>query len=450
MPRSPGVAASSPRWGLKMAGISRDGPGGHAPGRRQARPSRRSFLAGAAGAVAALGGGVLLSGCGGGTGAGGTGTGATRPELLLASPEHPVKWPVAADNPPIEPDQEPEANATLKIYNWNDYINADTVKAFETAYKSYKVKVQVSTFNTMEEALGKIRSGQTDFDVFFPTYDQLGKLVQSGLLRPLQHSYIDNIEQVWPVFKNPFYDQGWQYAVPYVVYSTGIAWRVDKVSEDIAARANPWDVFWDARYKGRIGVLDDMRETMSVALLRNKIHDLNTGDQAHLDVVRKQLVELARTVNPVVNIKDYVDLPEGRTFVNHAWSGDMVNAQYYMPKGQSADVIRYWFPPDSKGPVNNDLMVVMRGGKAPVLAHHFLNFMLDFDNAMSNMSFVGYQPPQVKVTPELLVEQEYIPQNLTTAIVTEQHVANGLRELELAPDVEARWQQVWQEFKAGG
>ena len=393
---------------------------------------------------------MLLSACGGGgSGTGGTRGGGAR-QLQLASPEHPVTWPVAADNPPIQPGMEPERDATLKLYNWSDYINADTAKAFEKQYKQYNVKVQVSTFNTMEEALGKIRSGQTEFDIFFPTYDQLGKLVQSGLLRPLQHSYVDNIDQAWPVFRNPFYDQGWQYSVPYVVYSTGIAWRVDKVSEDIAARPNPWDVFWDARYKGRIGLLDDMRETMAVVLLRNKIYDLNTGDPAHLDVARKQLVELAQTVNPVVNIKDYVDLPEARTFVNHAWSGDMVNAQYYMPKGQSADVIRYWFPSDSKGPVNNDLMVLMRGGKNPVLAHHFLNFMLDFDNAMQNMSFVGYQPPLVKVTPELLVEQEYIAQNLTPAIVTEQHVANGLRELELSPEVEARWQDVWQEFKAGG
>jgi spermidine/putrescine transport system substrate-binding protein len=238
--------------------------------------------------------------------------------------------------------------------------------------------------------------------------------------------------------------------VPYVVYSTGIAWRVDKVSEDIGARPNPWDVFWDTRYKGRIGVLDDMREAMAVALLRNKIYDLNTGDQAHLDVVRTQLVELARTVNPVVNVKDYVDLPEGRTFVNHAWSGDMVNAQYYMPKGQSADVMRYWFPADSKGPVNNDLMVLLRGGKAPVLAHHFLNFLLDFDNAMENMSWNGYQPPQLKATADLLVEQEYIPKNLTPAIVTEEQVAGGRRELELSPEVETRWQRVWLEYKAGG
>jgi hypothetical protein len=42
-----------------------------------------------------------------------------------------------------------------------------------------------------------------------------------------------------------------------------------------------------------------------------------------------------------------------------------------MPKGQSADVMRYWFPPDNKGPVNSDLIVLPRSGRNPVLGHLF-------------------------------------------------------------------------------
>ncbi len=76
------------------------------------------------------------------------------------------------------------------------------------------------------------------------------------------------------------------------------------------------------------------------------------------------------------------------------WSGDVVNAQYYLPKGQSVDVLRYWFPEDGKGLVDNDLMVVLKGGKNPVLAHLFLDHMLDETNALKNFGFIGYQPPQ--------------------------------------------------------
>ena len=86
----------------------------------------------------------------------------------------------------------------------------------------------------MDEAVAKLRAGQVAFDVLFPTYDFLGKLVQSNLLRPLNHAYVPNITQVWPVFQNPFYAPGWRFSVPYTIYTTGIAWRVDKLDADVA------------------------------------------------------------------------------------------------------------------------------------------------------------------------------------------------------------------------
>ena len=80
--------------------------------------------------------------------------------------------------------------------------------------KKYNCKVQVTTFNTMDEALAKLRSGLS-FDVFMGvTVDVLGQLIESKLIQPLNHSYIPNITQAWPDFPNPFYDQGWQYTVP--------------------------------------------------------------------------------------------------------------------------------------------------------------------------------------------------------------------------------------------
>ena len=58
---------------------------------------------------------------------------------------------------------EPEKDATLKIYNWVAYINQAVVNDFG---KKYNCKVEVTTFNTMNEAMAKLRSGQVDFDVF--------------------------------------------------------------------------------------------------------------------------------------------------------------------------------------------------------------------------------------------------------------------------------------------
>ena len=48
------------------------------------------------------------------------------------------------------------------------------------------------------------------------------QLIEGKLVQPLNHSYIPNITQAWSDFTNPFYDQGWQYTVPYTIYTTGI------------------------------------------------------------------------------------------------------------------------------------------------------------------------------------------------------------------------------------
>jgi spermidine/putrescine transport system substrate-binding protein len=415
------------------------------PPARPGRINRRAFLQQSAGALALTTGGILLGACGGGN---------RRAQLskagpLLASPSHPVKWPIYPDNQPIANGMTPERDATLKLYNWADYINKKVVQDFAKKYKQYGVKVQISTFNNMDEALAKVRSGKLDFDIMFPTYDVLGKLVQARYLRPINHSYVPNIDQVWPVFQNPFYDQAWQYSVPYTVYTTGIAWRVDKVSEDIAKLPNPYEVFWDTRFKGKIEILDDYREAMSMVLLKNGIADLNTGDPAKINMVREQLLDMAKKVQPVVSITDYVDLPEAKVWVTQSWSGDMVNAQYYMPKGQDASVMRYWFPPDGRGAVGSDLIAILRSGKNPVLSHLFLNWMLDADVAIENMGFNGYQPPLRKINPKELVSDELIPSNLASATVLPEYFDTGYRQLELSPAVDNLWHDAWQQFKAG-
>ncbi|HEX8927699.1 MAG TPA: spermidine/putrescine ABC transporter substrate-binding protein, partial [Actinomycetota bacterium] len=349
---------------------------------------------------------------------------------------------------PIKPGLQPERNATLRLYNWEDYINADVIKAFERKYEAYNVKVEVSTFDNASDAVSNVKAGRADYDILFVTYDLLGQLVLGGHVRPLTQSYVPNIAQVWPVFQNPFYDQDWRYSVPYTVYTTGIGWRADKVNEDVAKMADPYEILWASRYRGKVGVLDEYRETIGMVLLKNGITDLNTTRPKHLELVRRDLRDLALTTQPVVDVNAYQDLPTGKTWASMAFSGDLVAAPEYLPKELSAEVLRYWFPLDGRGTVGNDLMTVLRSGRNPVLAHHFLNFLLDFDVAMRNLEWNGFQPPQVRIDPILLVKQGYIPRNLTTAVVRQEYFETGFRAVELDPAIDRRWHAAWSEFKA--
>jgi spermidine/putrescine transport system substrate-binding protein len=369
--------------------------------------------------------------------------------LKIASPSNPVTWPIATDNAPIADGLTPETGATLQLYNYADYIAPDAIKTFEKKYKQYDVKVKVSTFNDTNEALSKIRGGSVPFDIYFPSYDSIGKLATTGLIRPLNHSYLPGIDNVWPEFKNPFYDGEWRYSIPYTIYTTGIAWRTDKITEDIAARTEPWGVFWDPQFAGKLAVLDDYREAISLALMYGGSSDLNTADPKLLAKAQAALLDLTKATKPTVTINGYSDLPGGRFGMAHVWSGDAINMPYYLPKGVDPGILRYWFPTDDKGPVNNDLVVLLRSGKSPVLSHLFLNHLLDPDVALANLSATGYQPPQNTLTADKLIADEYIPANLRTAAVDQSAFSKGYRLLELPPTVDAQWQAVWQRFKAG-
>ena len=312
------------------------------------------------------------------------------------------------------------------------------------------MNVTVSTFNDTDEAITKIRTGAVPYDIYFPSYDQISRLVAAELVRPLNHNYLTNIDNVWAAFKDPWYDQRWRYTVPYTVYTTGIGWRIDKVSTDIAAMSNPYDTLWDPKYRGETAVIDDWHTAMAMCLLRAGKTDINTASASDLQVIAKQLNELQQSTEPKVTVTMYNDLPAGQLGQCQMWSGDVVNAQYYLPKHTPVSLLRYWYPPDGHGMVDNDLMVVLRGGKNPVLAHLFLQFMLDTKNALTNFSFVGYQPPQKSLVPDTVVARGFVPKNLSTAVVQEQYFGIGYRLLELTVDNDAAWHRIWLAFKAGG
>jgi spermidine/putrescine transport system substrate-binding protein len=412
--------------------------------RRGGGLSRRAFLKqGAAAGLLAAGAGSLAA-CSSGKTA--TTSGApTAGGIPLPRPNYPVSWPVLSGNQAIKSGLAPEQNATLRLFNWVAYINPDSLKAFG---KKYNCKVEVTTFENMDDALAKLRSGKLNADVFFPTVEVMGELVYGKLIQPLNHSYIPNITQAWPDYSNPFYDGKWQYTVPYTIYTTGMAWRKDHVDENPYAMANPWAMPWQAKYKNRVAILDDARESISLGLMKNGIFDLNTTNPNQITTAGQSLQELARLTNMHVDNNDYTEIPSGQIWIHHAWSGDMATAESYLPKGVNVDVVGYWFPPDGRGPVANDTITVLKGAPNPVLAHLFMNYMLDVDNALTNYSYTGYMQPINGITPQRLVKEQLLPPSLMSTVVLPSYFRRGIMELQIPVTANALWEQAWLQAKS--
>jgi len=367
----------------------------------------------------------------------------TGDQVVLSRPDRPATLPVFNDLQPIADGLAPEKGGKLKLLNYDEYIGPDVIKAFG---EKYGVTVEVTVFNTQQELAAKLRTPGSSFDVCFPTPDYIGRMVQGKLLRPLNRSYLSNLGNAWPQLQDPFYDKGSKYSVPYSTYTTGVGYRADRVS---SVPANGYDLLSDTKYKGGVYILKDAREALGMEMLRVGFTDVNTEDANVVKAAGKRLEELTSAVNVKTGISAYQLVPQGQATIHHCWSGDMINAQYYLPEGQEASTLGYWYPSNLVGAVGTDCMAIPASATKPVLAHIFLNYILDNDNALANFSYTGYQPALSIVTPQKMVDDEYVAENLTSAIVTAEHYAKGVQLLQLSADGDALWDDTYSKFEAG-
>ena len=420
-------------------------PGDPALRRRAPRPQlgRRDLLRGGFWISVGLGASPLLAACSGDSSSQAQNGAAPYP---LARPDSPVTLPIKDSNPPIDDGLDPETGGAFKILNYDAYMAPGVMKAFG---EQHDVEVQVTPYSNYDEMLAKIRAPGESFDLVFPGPSVMSKMVYAELLQPLNHSYVPNLTNLWPSYQDPWYDQEARYTVPYTIYGTGVLYRADRVS---SVPANGYDLMWDEQYSGEIYLLDDLGEAIGMSLLRNGITtDINTSDPDYVQAATDSLIELIDLVKIKANVNAFTEVPEGTATIHQAWSGDPIAGQYYLPKGETPDVMGYWRPDDpAERVIGSDNIAVPKSASKPVLAHLMINDLLDNDIALRNFGWNGYQPPLTKLSARYLIDQGYIPENLMNAVVLPEDFDKGLTFYEVSPSTEALWRQSWAEFKAGG
>ena len=425
--------------------------------------SRRDFLKRTAGAAVAIPAAAeILAAC---TKPGTTSSTGSLP-YQIARPDKPVTLPMNGD--PIPSDTPIEQGAELQILNWSQYMWKYVLNQFVESQQDNGITFTApSTFQNMDEGVAKLQAGQKA-DVFFPTIDVMGKLVAADLLQPLNHDLIPALQKDnWKTFQNPYYDQGWRYSVPYTIYTTGIGYRRDHIPDDVIhGMDNPWEILWDPQYSGKVGAYPSYRDVMGIVLMKNGITDMNTSKASDLETVRKDLLALTEDVDVRISYSGaYAKLPKDVFWLMTAWSGDMVAGWGYAPPytEQAYENIGYWFPADRKGPVDNDLIAIPKNAENPALGHAFINFWLEYQHAMDNFSWNGYQPPQNQADVSSLTTTEglfseisnwaapamYVSPWMPDAVVRQEDFDVGYRQGPLTPEVDDQWHSVWEEFVAG-
>lgn len=320
----------------------------------------------------------------------------------------------------------PAANE-LNLLIWDNYLAPDTLANFEKATNS---KVIVELFKSNEEALAKIKANPGTYDVVVPSDYMIDVMKTDGVLETLDHAKIPNIANIAASAKGNYFDPDFSVSVPYAVGSAGFAVNTKFVTEKTLS----WQGLTDAKYKGHIVLMDDMRYVLGSVLLELGL-DPNTRNKADIE----KAVTLLKKVLPNVS-KITPDTPVDLMVAEGAWiaygySGD----SYQMHDGNPA--ITYMFP-DSGGMEFFDNLAIPANPPHKELAEQFLNYILDPKVAADLVNATHYAHP----IPSALQYVEKDVRENPSVFVSDADMKKLHFVMDLGDDV-ALYDNAWQEIK---
>lgn len=296
--------------------------------------------------------------------------------------------------PPPKAEAKAEAKAapakptgTLNLYNWNDYIAAETIERFE---KAFNAKVMQTYFSDNDEMLAKLAAGATGYDIIVPTSNAMELMIKKGDLQPLDPAQLPNLKNIRPEFLNTPIDPGNKFSVPYA-YSTTIIGYNDKHMKQLGIEPRGWEAIFDpkiaCRVKGKLTVLDSPDEVFSAAFIYLGIDPNTTSADDY-----KKAAEAIRKAKPcwaAFNSSSYIkELTAGNIWLALGYSTDMFQANRNAQEAKQDFRIVSVLP--TQGAVLSvDNMVIHKAAPNAALAHAFINFMLEGQNSSELSNLIG-------------------------------------------------------------
>lgn len=282
---------------------------------------------------------------------------------------------------------------TLKIFNAGEYIDPDLITEFE---KEYNCRIIYETFDSNESMYTKIMSGET-YDVIVPSDYMIERLIKENQLAEIDWNKLSNKDNLNRNIMGMEFDSENKYSVPYFYGTVGILYDKTVVKEEDLK--DGWNLLKNPRYKNNIYMYDSERDAFMIAL-KALGYSMNTDKLEEIDAAYNWLIEQRVTMNPVDVGDDVIDnMIAGNKALAVVYSGD---AAYIMAQNKNLE----FFNPDEGTNEWFDCMVIMKSSQKTVLAHKFIDFMLDVEHATANSSFVGYTSP-VEGAYQNMLEMDY-------------------------------------------
>jgi spermidine/putrescine transport system substrate-binding protein len=330
-----------------------------------------------------------------------------------------------------------KAKGELTISNWPGYIDPGkdgTVAEFED---KTGVKVDyIEDINSNDSFFGKLQpqleQGESGGRSIFVVADYMAEQMHDlGYLQEFEHDDLPTVfENILPELESPAFDPERKFSAPWQGGMTGIWVDTSKAPEIKSVN----DLF-DPKYKGKVTMLDELRETPALVMLAEGVDPAKASADQWVAAIEK--IKAAADSGQIRRFtgNDYTeDLTAGNIVAAIGWSGDASlienpNAEWRMP---TEGCVRW-----------SENMVIPVGAPNTPAAIAFMNFVYRPEVAADITEWVEYISPVEGVKPilekrgsELAESQIVFPTNGFTRNCTGQNTPPELDKVNEA------WQNV--------
>jgi spermidine/putrescine transport system substrate-binding protein len=285
----------------------------------------------------------------------------------------------------------------LSMYSWSDYVAQEVLDKFQ---QEYGVKVVIDNYDTNEALFAKFQAGgNPGYDLIVPSDYMVGKMIAAGMLDKIDYNNVPNIKNLDPAHHKLYFDPTGEYSVAYFWGTTGLAYDSAALGREITS----WkDIFEPADdIKGKIGMIDDERESLGAAL-RYKGYSANSTDEAQVNEAKALLLAQKPDVKGYYSSMDSrTNLVSGDVLVAMMYTGDAIAAAKDKPS------IKYVIP-DGVTTVWQDNLAIPKDAQNKYTAEVFINFLLRPDIAAINANALAFPTPNAEALKQGLIDQNLL------------------------------------------
>jgi spermidine/putrescine transport system substrate-binding protein len=256
----------------------------------------------------------------------------------------------------------------LNVYNWSTYVDPAMLARFES---ERGVRLRYGTYESNEEMLAKVMTGNSGWDVVFPTHSRLSPMARNGMIAELDHRRLPSLKNLDARFQRPEWDPALRWGVPYMWNATGIAYNGAQTTEP-----RGWAGLWDPNLRGRLTMLDDPEDAIG-ACLQKLGYPFGSIDERQLQAAKAEAIGQKKLLRAYLNAEVRDQLVSGDVLAAQLWSTTTAQAI----RGNAK--VGFVYPAEGY-PLYCDCAVILRESKRYELAHEFLEFLLRPDVAAAN------------------------------------------------------------------